>query len=141
MGWWRPYFFIDPYGSQLLFSWAEIDGPQSLLLSSMAVAVLALFDRWVADRSDQMRKRLRAIDIGDSCRDLWLDQIRAVSWWTLQKLSGGMLMLILMSFCAVLFLETVVFLGLAGLEYFAADQKLHSHVVELDNIQIVMQSF
>ena len=104
-GWWKPFFFIDPTKVQVLFSFCQIEGTGSLLLYSGAVAALCTFDRWAAAKASQLRAA--ASSPADDTTD--------VAWWALQRLSGGLVMLVMMSFNAILFAETVVFLGLAEL--------------------------
>lgn len=102
MGWWHPYFFVDTTGVQLLFSGLEIQGAGTLFVYSALVAALCTIDRFAAAKAMALK--------GNREREL-----AAVGWWTAQRCSGGLVMLIMMSFNLVLFLETIVFLGLAEL--------------------------
>jgi hypothetical protein len=113
MGWWKPYFFLDPTGVQLLLPNLVIDGSkETLFVSGLAIAVLALLDRYTAHAAaSRIQSR-----IGNSNDD---DNYNAVYFsalcYTVQKFTSGLLMLIMMSFNAVLFLEVVLFSGAAEL--------------------------
>ena len=98
----HPYFFVDTTGVQLLFSGLEIQGSGTLIVYSALVAALCLADRFAAAKAAALK--------GNREREL-----AAVGWWTAQRCSGGLVMLVMMSFNLVLFLETVVFLGVSEL--------------------------
>ena len=104
MGWWKPYFFLDPDGVQFLLPNLVIDGgTETLFVSALSIALLALIDRYMAHTS-----RSTSIYFSAFC-------------FTIQKLTSGLLMLIMMSFNVVLFLEVVLFSGVA--ELFVKSQK------------------
>ena len=44
MGWWRPYFFFDPHGVQLLAPALVLTGPASYFLGAVMVAALCFAD-------------------------------------------------------------------------------------------------
>lgn len=113
MGWWKPYFFDSPIGVQLLFPTWVITGVPSFLVATIAIALLCLSDRLSASAASTFRKHADVNRDADSARcgaDMW-----AVFLWTLQRLTSGLIMLIMMSFNLLLFLETVIFLGLSEL--------------------------
>ena len=96
MGWWRPYFFWDLNSVQVLHEKLVLDGSLgSILLVSLGIAALAFVDRLLAHH----HKR----------------QDTAISHslhYMLQKSTGGLLMLILMSFNIILFMEVILFCGM-----------------------------
>lgn len=102
MGWWHPYFFVETDGVQLLFSGLQIKGVGTLLLYSAVLGALCAFDRWAAATAARLKNQPQS-------------ERAAVGWWTVQRLSGGLVMLVMMSFNLILFAETIVFLGAAEL--------------------------
>ena len=49
MGWWKRYFFLDPTGVQLLLPKLVIDrSTETLVVSALAIALLALLDHYTA---------------------------------------------------------------------------------------------
>ena len=102
MGWWHPYFFVELEGVQLLFSAFEIGGTATFLLYSVLLAALCACDRFAAAKAATLKRHPQR-------------ECAAVGWWTVQRLSGGLVMLVMMSFNLVLFAETVAFLGAAEL--------------------------
>lgn len=100
MGWWKPYFFVDTSGVQLLFEWAEIDGTGTFLLCTAAIAALCLLDRLTHHYT--MHHLSGRIYVSTAA-------------WTVQRLTSGLLMLVMMSFNMILFLEVIVFSGMAEL--------------------------
>lgn len=102
MGWWKPFFFTDVTGVQVLFAGARIEGPASFAVVILCIALLCGFDRWAA---------ARAAALYDSREK----ELSAVGWWAAQRLSGGLVMLLMMTFNAVLFLATIGCLALAEL--------------------------
>jgi len=102
MGWWKPYFFLDPSGVQVLIPTLVIDGSIfSIILSGVGIAVLALIDRYTAHAS-------RAVCSTDSV-------YASTLYYTVQRFTSGLLMLIMMSFNIILFLEVIIFSGAAEL--------------------------
>ena len=98
MGWWKPYFFLDLNGVQLLSKNLVIDGSmETLIVSALSIALLALLDRYMAHTS-----RSTSVYFSAFC-------------FTVQKLTSGLLMLVMMSFNVVLFFEVVLFSGVAEL--------------------------
>lgn len=102
MGWWHPYFFVNLDGVQLLFSALEITGTATFLLYSVLLAALCAFDRFAAAKAATLKI-------------LPQRECAAVGWWTVQRLSGGLVMLVMMSFNLILFVETILLLGAAEL--------------------------
>mmetsp|Transcript_21458 Transcript_21458/g.53202 ORF Transcript_21458/g.53202 Transcript_21458/m.53202 type:complete len:133 (+) Transcript_21458:107-505(+) len=101
MGWWKPYFFLDPTGVQLLLPGLVIDGSlATLFLSGVAIALLSFLDRYTAHFS---RNNQNA------------SSYTLALCYTIQKFTSGLLMLVMMSFNALLFMEVVVFSGAAEL--------------------------
>ena len=101
MGWWKPYFFIDLKSIQLLHKDLVLDGTFfNTLIASLFMFCLALLDRYVSNRlhSHSMHQHKRVPS-------------HHALLYTLQKCSGGLLMLILMSFNLILFMEVVLFCG------------------------------
>ena len=101
MGWWKPYFFTETEGVQLLFEWAQIEGTQTFVLASAVVAILSLLDRWAAHYSIHLLRQQSVY--------------RSTVIWTLERFASGLLMLVMMSFNAILFLQVVIFSGVAEL--------------------------
>ncbi len=100
MGWWKPYFFLDPTGVQFLLPGLVIDGSlETLLVSGLSILVLSILDRYAAHASRNHHSNIH----------------RSVFYYTVQKFTSGLLMLIMMSFNALLFLEVVLFGGAAEL--------------------------
>jgi len=96
MGWWKPYFYSNVSGIQILFRGLQIDSdrPLTIFLALSFIFALCLIDRTVAARTESTR--------GTSSY---------IPYYFLQRLSGGLVMLVLMSFNAVLFGVTIVFLS------------------------------
>ena len=107
MGWWKPYFFTDTSGVQLLLSPLQIGGLGSLLLATVGVGLLCLLDRWAAAEAAAARRRLPHLHSSSSAGAV----TGAACWWTLQRLTGGLVMLLMMTFNLLIFLEVVTFLG------------------------------
>ena len=105
---WQPYFGTSPVGVHVLFSWLQIRRSTDLLASSVGLAVLCVLDRYVAFRA----KALEAPTGHALPRE---NALVAVAWRTAQRLSSGLLLLVIVSFDLVLFVETIVFLGLGEL--------------------------
>jgi len=126
MGWWKPYFFLDPTGVQLLLPNLVIDGKaETLVVSAFAIALIAFLDRYMAHVS---RK--------DSGISVYL----SVLCFTTQKFTSGLLMLIMMSFNTLLFLEVVLFSGTAELWMRLRAQtregSAHFHSVAMSEIEM-----
>jgi len=99
MGWWHPYFFTDTTDVQLLLPSLRIDGtPASLTLALTVIFLLCLLDRWAVARSASARGTPFYIP-----------------WFFLQRLAGGLVMLVMMSFNVVLFGATLVSLAVCEL--------------------------
>jgi len=101
MGWWKPYFFVETNGVQLLFDWAKIESAGTFLLATAAVAALCLLDRFTHHYAIHKL----------SGKSIYLSTVA----WTFQRFTSGLLMLVMMSFNAILFLEVIVFSGLTEL--------------------------
>jgi hypothetical protein len=110
MGWWKPYFFTDTSGVQLLLSPLQIGGLGSLLLATVGVGLLCLLDRWAAAEAAAARRRLPHLH-SSSSSSAGAVTVVAACWWTLQRLTGGLVMLLMMTFNLLIFLEVVTFLG------------------------------
>lgn len=98
MGWWRPFFFFDPTGVQLLLPWLVLDSAPSYALGALAIACLALADRRLAHASAPS---------GDNAQ---------AALYTAQRASGTLVMLLLMSFNVPLIVWLLASLG-AGERY------------------------
>lgn len=99
MGWWKPYFFLNPTGVQFLLPQLVIDGSfETLFASGLAIALLSILDRYIAHVS----RGNPNVYISTLC-------------YTIQKFTSGLLMLIMMSFNVLLFSEVVLFGGAAEL--------------------------
>ena len=110
MGWWKPYFFLDPSGVQFLVPALVIDGSiSSMILSAVGIAVLAIVDRYAAYFSRSRNKS--SLDDADTTSAVCL----SVMFYTTQRFTSGLLMLVMMSFNVILFLEVVFFSGAAEL--------------------------
>eukprot|EP01051_Picozoa_sp_SAG22_P009488 SAG22_NODE_795_length_7149_cov_16.608227_5_plen_134_part_00 len=104
MGWWKPYFFVDVAGVQVLFSGARIgSSAASLAAAVLGIALLCLFDRLAAAQAAALRGGGRE------------KENAAVGWWAAQRLSGGLVMLVMMTFNVVLFGTTIACLAAAEL--------------------------
>ena len=109
MGWWKPYFFLDPSGVQLLVPALVIDGSIfSLILSAVGIAFLALIDRYTAHAS---RNANACSNTSDGLSQVYVSTV----YYTIQRFTSGLLMLIMMSFNVILFLEVIIFSGIAEL--------------------------
>jgi len=105
MGWWKPYFFLDPSGVQVLVPTLVIDGSiKSVILSAVGIAFLALIDRYTAHASRN------ACSTSDGSQ-VYVSTV----YYTIQRFTSGLLMLIMMSFNVILFLEVIIFSGVAEL--------------------------
>ena len=101
MGWWRPYFFIDPTGVQILLPFLELGSAVSYLLGALAIAAVCGVDRLLA--------RLAA----DSAKAAMghRDDTQTAALWTVQRATGGFVMLLLMTFNVPVFAWTIACLG------------------------------
>ncbi|CAB9505900.1 expressed unknown protein [Seminavis robusta] len=133
MGWWKPYFFVDTTGVQLLFDWAKIDDTLTFISASGSIALLCLLDRFAAHLALHQRQKVYSSTLA----------------WTVQRCTSGFLMLIMMSFNIILFLEVVLFSGMSELGmriYWQKDQeevefrRLNQHDDE-QNAQIEMMEW
>ena len=99
MGWWKPYFFLDPTGVQFLHHDLVIDGSfETLFVSGSGIALLSILDHYAARASK-------------ANPNVYISTL----YYTIQKLTSGLLMLVMMSFNGLLFLEVVLFGGAAEL--------------------------
>ena len=106
MGWWKPYFFVDLKSVQLLHEDLVLDGTfGSAFVATMGIFLLAFLDRWLCHQQ---------------CFGTQSASSHAV-FYTLQKITGGLLMLILMSFNVLLFAEVCLFCG--AWEYVAVKRR------------------
>ena len=126
MGWWKPYFFLDPTGVQLLLPNLVIDGSaETLVVSAFAIALIAFLDRYMAHVSR---------------KDLDISVYLSVLCFTTQKFTSGLLMLIMMSFNTLLFLEVVLFSGTAELwmrlRARTREGSAHFHSVAMSEIEM-----
>lgn len=100
MGWWRPFFFFDPSGVQLLVAGFALDGFLSYLLGAACIAGLCFADRLLAAHH--------------ACVHAWQrDDTKTAALYAAQRLTGGLIMLLLMSFNVPVFGWVIVSLGLA----------------------------
>lgn len=99
MGWWRPYFFFDTDGVQLLVPWFALGGASSHLLGALVVLALSGADRLLA----------RTLTAARASHD---DRAAALLY-ALSRLTSGLIMLLMMSFNIWIFLWTVLSLGFA----------------------------
>ena len=104
MGWWKPFFFTDTGGVQILLESATIDStqPSTFWFASAFIAFLCIVDRWAAHYALHKFKRQHSIYMSTAI-------------WTIQRFTSGLLMLIMMSFNVILFMEVVLFSGFAEL--------------------------
>ena len=103
MGWWRPYFFLDLSGVQILFAFFVLDGPVSWLLAAAAIATLCWLDRHLASLLSAPSRK-DSEPRGDNA---------AAALFMAQRCTAGLVMLLLMSFNAIVFAYTILALGLA----------------------------
>jgi len=133
MGWWKPHFFLDPTGVQFLLPTLVIDGSfETLFVSGLVIAFLALVDRYTAHAS-------RGSSNSSNSSENYSVYISAL-YYTIQKFTSGLLMLIMMSFNAVLFLEVVFFSGAAELWMkLRRKQREQDHVHSVPAWELVME--
>lgn len=105
MGWWKPYFFVSLDKVQVLFPWWRAEGPTAVLFTAVGIAAICTADRYAAAKAAQLRLAASSP----------AEEITAVAWWTAQRLTGGLVMLLMMTFNVILFLLTIMFLGIAEL--------------------------
>ena len=102
MGWWRPYFFVDSTGVQLLLPTLALDGSAaSLIFCVMFVAPLAILDRWL-ERATCDKRAVSSSHESDGSVALL---------WTAQRATGTLLMLLFMSFNVPVVVVTLCCLG------------------------------
>ena len=95
MGWWRPYFFVELTGVQLLLPGLVLRSYGDCFLGGCFIAVLGYADRWLAHATSRTLRNDNA----------------TAALFTAQRLTGGLLMLLMMSFNVPLFLWTVTCVG------------------------------
>ena len=100
MGWWKPYFFSEVTGVQVLFSPLEIRGAVDFLFAALFVLVLCFADGWLSKRNKLHHTGTRS--------HLRLSALKAIHTAT-----HFLIMLVVMSFNIWLFLCVVVSTGLA----------------------------
>ena len=93
MGWWRPYFFMSTEGVQLLLPEIVLSGPVSHVAGFALVLLLCVADRFLTHR------------FGFS------EPVASAMLYAVQRLTGGLVMLLLMSFNAPLFVWVICSLG------------------------------
>eukprot|EP00751_Fragilariopsis_kerguelensis_P019895 CAMPEP_0170904424 /NCGR_PEP_ID=MMETSP0734-20130129/50434_1 /TAXON_ID=186038 /ORGANISM="Fragilariopsis kerguelensis, Strain L26-C5" /LENGTH=114 /DNA_ID=CAMNT_0011299959 /DNA_START=52 /DNA_END=395 /DNA_ORIENTATION=- len=110
MGWWKPHFFLDPTGG----------------------AIPPTDTRYTAHAS-------RGSSNSSNSSENYSVYISAL-YYTIQKFTSGLLMLIMMSFNAVLFLEVVFFSGAAELWMkLRRKQREQDHVHSVPAWELVME--
>lgn len=119
MGWWKPYFFIDLTGVQVLIPAAQIEGPVSFLLISTSIVCLCFLDRFLSHYVTPSIYKQTAV-------------------YTLQRFTGGLVMLIMMSFNVILFVEMVVFLGMGELymKYRDAESSTYAGIADDHSLEL-----
>ena len=102
MGWWKPYFFTDLEGVQLLVPSFVLEGTFGVSWCSAAVVILALatLDRGLASLHQTHQPQRHSDNV-------------AAAFFMAQRLSAGLVMLLLMSFNAIVFAYTIAALGAA----------------------------
>ena len=103
MGWWRPFFFFDLSGVQILIAPFVLDGPLSWLLAAGAIASLCWLDRSLASLLSAPLRKDSEPRSDNAASALFMGQ----------RCTGGLIMLLLMSFNAIVFAYTILALGLA----------------------------
>ena len=93
MGWWHPYFFSDTEGVQLLLPDVVLSGPVSLFVGFLLVALLCVADRFLFHRFG------------------FNEPAPAAVLYAVQRLTGGLVMLLMMTFNAPLFAWIICSLG------------------------------
>ena len=115
MGWWKPYFFWDVQGVQVLLPSLVIqtDKGWSFLGASLLIAILCFVDRHLAHAaiiaSGNNNKH-------DDDKSTHLSIAKDTLVYTGSRFTSGLVMLVMMSFNAVLYLEVILFVGVS--EYF-----------------------
>ena len=110
MGWWKPYFFWKVWGVQVLLPSLVIEGWVSFLVVSSGIAGLCCMDRHLAHAStasSTSSSTTTALSSSSSSSAVAKD----VLVYTLSRFTSGLVMLIMMSFNALLYLEVILFLG------------------------------
>ena len=102
MGWWRPYFFLDPTGVQLLSPSLALSDAPSLLLGAAGLLLLAMGERHVAHALAR-----------SSTRHTPADDTAFALLWTANRLVGTLVMLLFMSFNVPIILWLLTCLGVA----------------------------
>jgi len=123
-GWWKPYFFIDLNGIQLLLPALVIDGSSfiSIILSSIGILILVLIDRFMAhayycannnnnNNNTSSARFYRDDDYSNYNNAIYLSTL----YYTIQRFTSGLLMLLMMSFNVILFMEIILFSGIVEL--------------------------
>ena len=103
MGWWRPYFFWELTGVQLLVPALEVNSIGSGVLGAVCVCAICAAERLLEDMASRARK-------GASSQQ---DDSRVAAIFGAQRLASGLVMLLLMSFSVPVFLWTILSLAAA----------------------------
>jgi len=118
-GWWKPYFFIDLDGVQLLLPALVIDGSSfiSIIHSSIGILILVLVDRFMAhayycaNNNTSSARCYREDEYSNHRNAIYLSTL----YYTIQRFTSGLLMLLMMSFNVILFMEIILFSGIVEL--------------------------
>jgi hypothetical protein len=102
MGWWKPYFFFNPSGVQLLVPGFALDSVTSYVFGALAIAALSITDRTLS-RMAMRSAKVASSHAGDS---------HSALLFTAQRFTGGLVMLLMMTFNFWIFIWTVLSLGL-----------------------------
>ena len=100
MGWWKPYFFFDPHGVQLLLPSFVLGTASSYIGAAVSIVLLCLADRRLAHA-------LSAAAAGSESANA------RAALFLVQRCTGTLLMLLLMSFNAPIIAYTLASLGAA----------------------------
>ena len=119
MGWWKPYFFWDISGVQVLLPSLVIHDIYSFLLLSSLIFGLCFIDRSLSHYCSY--NSARSSNTNDSSSSNASNSGRSsigveVIMYSCQRFVSGLIMLIMMSFNAVLYTEVIIFLGIS--EYY-----------------------
>ena len=93
VGWWRPHFFIETDGVQLLLPGVVLESMGSHIIGFALVLLLCIADRFLQHRFG------------------FAEPVPSAVLYAFQRLTGGLIMLLMMTFCLPLFVWIILSLG------------------------------
>ena len=134
MGWWKPYFFWDISGVQVLLPSLVIHDTYSFLLLSALIFGLCFIDRSLSHYCSYNSARSSNTVDSSSSANASNDGRGSIGMeviiYSCQRFVSGLIMLIMMSFNAVLYTEVIIFLGISEYYFRIRKQRRQQHQQE-----------